>query len=131
MATWDDVRRIAMALPEVNERLSWGTPSWRVKDKMFAWDRPLRDTDLRALGDDAPAEPILGVRVADEGVKHALVADDPTVYFTIPHFNGYSAVLVQLDNIDTAELEELLTEAWALRAPKRLASAFLASRGGL
>lgn len=130
MATWDDVRRIAMAMPEVNERLSWGTPSWRVKDKMFAWERPLRDTDLKALGDDAPTDPILGVRVADEGVKYALVADDPAVYFTIPHFNGYSAVLVQLGNVDIDELDELLTEAWVLRAPKRLASDFLSSRGG-
>lgn len=128
MATWDDVRRLAMALPNVAERLSWGSPSWRVKDKMFAWERPLRESDLKALGADAPDDPILGVRVADEGVKHALVADDPRIYFTIPHFNGYSAVLVQLDHIPVDELEELLTEAWLLRAPKRLAKDFIASR---
>jgi hypothetical protein len=128
MATWDDVRRIALALPEAGEKLSWGTPSWHVWGKGFVWDRPLHKSDLAALGDDAPDGPILGVRVADEGVKQALIADDPAVYFTIPHFDGYPAVLVLLDRIGVPELEEVITEAWLLRAPKKLAQAFLAER---
>ena len=125
VASWDDVRSMALALPETSESAAHGTASWRVKDKSLAWERPLRSSDLEALGPDAPDGPILAVRVADIGVKDALVADDPDVYFTTPHFNGYPAILVRLDRIDTAELRELLVEAWLARAPKRLARAYL------
>ena len=125
VASWDDVRRTALALPETSERAMHGTASWRVKDKSLAWERPLRRSDLEALGPDAPDGPILAVRVADIGIKDALVADDPEVYFTTPHFNGYPAILVRLDRIDPAELRELLVEAWLARAPKRLARAYL------
>ncbi len=125
MATWDDVRRIALALPETTEKAMWGTPSWRVKDKLFVWERPLRNSDLKALGDDAPSGPILGVRVEHLGAKEALLADDPAVFFTTPHFDGYPAVLVLLNEIALDELEELIVEAWLDRAPKRLAKAFL------
>jgi hypothetical protein len=96
-----------------------------VRDKTFAWERPLRRADLLALGDAAPAGPILGVRVPDLGAKEALLADDPDVYFTTPHFNGYPAILVRLGEIAVPELDELLTEAWLCRAPKRLAAAYL------
>jgi hypothetical protein len=127
MATWDDVRRIALSLPETGERPSHdGIAAWRVKDKMFVWERPLRRSDIEALGDAAPGGEILGVRVADVGVKEALIADDPGVYFTTPHFNGYPAVLVRLDAIGDGELHELIVEAWLVRAPKRLAAAYLA-----
>jgi hypothetical protein len=125
MATWEDVRRIALALPETGEKLSWGTPAWQVRGKGFVWDRPLRQSDGRA--EDGP---ILGVRVADEGVKQALIADDPAVFFTIPHFDGYPAVLVRLDRIGVPELDEVITEAWLLKAPKRLAREFLAGTDG-
>lgn len=128
MATWEDVRRIALALPETGEKLSWGTPAWQVKGKGFVWDRPLRKSDLEALGLAEQEGPVLGVRVADEGVKQALVADDPEVYFTTPHFDGYPAVLVRLDRIEVPELSEVITEAWLLKAPKRLAQAFLDGR---
>ncbi|MFC4948353.1 hypothetical protein [Pseudonocardia sp. GCM10023141] len=80
MATWDDVRRIALALPETDEYSSRDTPSWRVKAKGFVWERPLRRSDIEALGAAAPDGPILGARVVDEGVKHALIADDPEVF---------------------------------------------------
>ncbi|MBQ1043141.1 MULTISPECIES: MmcQ/YjbR family DNA-binding protein [unclassified Micromonospora] len=124
MATWDDVRRIALALPETTERGSYDDlPAWRVRDKMFVWERPLRRSDLEALGDAAPDGPILGARVPDLGAKEALLADDPAVYFTTPHLDGYPAVLVRLDRITVDELTELITEAWHARAPKRLASA--------
>ena len=127
MATWDDVRRIALSLPETGERPSHdGLAAWRVKDKMFVWERPLRRSDIEALGDAAPGGEILGVRVADVGVKEALIADDPGVYFTTPHFNGYPAILVRLDAIGDGELHELIVDAWLARAPKRLAAAYLA-----
>ncbi len=125
MATWDDVRRLATALPEVTERPSYdGRPAWRVKDKAFAWDRPLRRADLTALGRAAPDGPVLAASVPDLGAKEALLADDPAVYFTTPHFDGYAAILVRLDGIAADELAELLTEAWLCRAPKRLAKQF-------
>jgi hypothetical protein len=129
MAEWEDVRRIAMALPSVTESTSgYGHIQWRVKDKTFTWERPLRKPDFEALGDNAPDGPILGVRVADLGVKEALIADDPSVYFTTPHFDGYPAILVRLAEIAVPELDELITEAWLDRAPKRLAKEFLATQ---
>jgi hypothetical protein len=128
VATWDDVARIALSLPQAEERESRGLRSWVVKDKFFAWERPLRRSDLEALGDAAPDGPILGVRVEHLGAKEALLASEPDVCFTTPHFNGYPAVLVQLEKVSVEELEELIVEAWLDRAPKRLADAYLAER---
>jgi hypothetical protein len=125
MATWDDVRRIALALPETTEAVSWEHAHWRVKDKGFVWERPLRRSDLEALGDAAPDGPILGARVEHLVAKEALLADDPGVFFTTPHFDGYPAVLVRLDEISLQDLEEVIVEAWLCRAPKRLAQAYL------
>jgi len=130
MATWDDVRRIVGELPETDEVTSRGDLAWRVRGKGVVWERPLRKSDLAALGPDAPQGPILGAHVPDEGVKFALCADRPDVYFTTPHFNGYPAVLVRLDEIDLGELTELIIEAWLAKAPKRLAAQFLADRDG-
>ena len=128
MATWDDVRRLALSLPETSERPTHGNPAWRVRDKLFVWERPLRPADLRALGDDAPSGPILGARVEHLVAKEAVLADDPDVYFTTPHFDGYAAVLVQLDRIAVNELEELIVDAWLAQAPKRLAKEYVAAR---
>jgi hypothetical protein len=114
VATWNDVRRIALALPGTAEQSSRGIPQWRVKDKGFIWERPLRRGDVEALGPAAPEGSILAARVADPGV-----------YFTTPHFNGYPAILVRLDRITVAELGELIVEAWLARAPKRLAEEYL------
>lgn len=129
MATWDDVRRIALSLPETDEASSRGTAHWRVKGRGFVWERPLRRSDHEALGENAPDGPILGVRVADLGVKAALLGDDPDIFFTTPHFDGYPAVLVRLDGIEIPELEEVIIEAWLDRAPKRLASMYLEEIG--
>jgi hypothetical protein len=126
MATWEDVRRIASSLPETSERESWGQAHWRVRDKLFAWERPLRRADYEALGESAPDGPILGLRVQDLGVKEALLSDDPGTFFVTPHFDGYPAVLVLLEEIEISELEELMVEAWLDRAPKRLATEYLA-----
>ena len=124
MATWEDVRRLALALPETSEDAKRGVASWRVRDKMFVWERPLRASEVRALGDSAPEGPILGVRVEDLGVKEALLAADPEKFFTTPHFEGYPAVLVLLEEIGVEELRELIVEAWLTRAPKRLAQEY-------
>lgn len=98
---------------------------WKVKDKGFVWERPLGKKDIATLGAAAPDGDILGAHVADLGVKAALIADDPDVYFTTPHFDNYPAILVRLERIDTAQLDELITDAWLLRAPKRLAKSYL------
>ena len=124
VATWDDVARIALSLPETGERLSRGQRQWRVRDKLFVWERPLRRSDLEALGDAAPGGEILGARVEHLGVKAALVTDASGVYLTTPHFEGYPAILVQLDLIGVDELRELIVEAWLARAPARLARAY-------
>jgi hypothetical protein len=125
VADWDDVRRIALALPEAQEQTSRGLASWRVREKGFVWERPLRQADIQALGEEAPQGPILGVRVEDLGVKEALLGDDPDVFFTTPHFDGFPAVLVRLERIAVEELEEVIVEAWLARAPKRLAKQYI------
>jgi hypothetical protein len=126
VASWDDVRRLALALPETDEKVSREHRQWRVKEKLFVWERPLRKPDLAALGDAAPEGPILGARVEHLGAKEALVQDPSGVYFTTPHFDGYPAILVQLEKIGVEELEEIVTEAWLARAPTRLAKEYLA-----
>jgi hypothetical protein len=128
MAGWEDVERIALALPETTEGLSWGSRHWRVRGKGFVWERPLRKSDLKALGEEAPDGPILGARVEHLVAKEALLADPSRVFFTTPHFDGYPAVLVLLDKIDVDGLDEVIVEAWLARAPKRLADDYLASR---
>ncbi len=125
MAGWEDVRRIALGLPETSERLSRDLRQWRVHDKLFVWERPLRRADLEALGNDAPDGPILGARVEHLGAKEALLAGDPAVFFTTPHFDGYPAILVRLDRIALDDLDEVIVEGWLARAPKRLAKAYL------
>jgi hypothetical protein len=125
VATWDDVRRIALELPETSEDSSRGLTSWSVRRKGFVWERPLRPGDLRALGDDAPTGPILGARVEHLMAKEALLADDPEVFFTTPHFDGYPAILVRLDAIAEEDLREVVVEAWLARAPKRLAQDYV------
>jgi hypothetical protein len=125
MATWDDVATIVGELPLTDER---SPREWRVGKKLIAWDRPLRKSDreaLTALGVEPPDGDILGVRVADEGVKFALIADEPNVYFTTPHFDGYPAVLIKLAEIDRLGLREVIVEAWLTQAPKRLVQEFL------
>jgi hypothetical protein len=126
VATWNDVARIVGELALTSE----GSPhDWRVGKKLLAWERPLRPLDREALaasGVQPPEGDILAVRVSDEGVKFALIADEPAIYFTTPHFDGYPAVLVRLAEIEVRGLEELITEAWLTQAPKKLVEEFLA-----
>src|SRR4029078_11066023 len=108
MADWDDVRRIALALPETSEEISRDHRAWVVRKKFFVWERPLRRTDLIALGPSAPEGPILGARVEHLIAKEALLHTDPGIFFTTPHFDGYPAVLVRLGEIGADDLEELV-----------------------
>jgi hypothetical protein len=123
MATWDDVARIALTLPETAAGTSYGNRAWKVKDKAFVWERPLRRADHEHFGDAAPDGPILAARVEHEGAKRALIATRPDVYFTTPHFDGHPSILVRLDAIDPEELVEVVVEAWLNRAPARVAAA--------
>jgi hypothetical protein len=123
MATWDDVRRIALAQPGATEGVSRGHATWLVGGKLFVWERPLLGTELRALGDAAPDGPILGARVEHLGAKDALLQETPGVCFTTPHVDGHAIVLVRLDRIDTRLLEEVIVEAWLVRAPPKLRQA--------
>ena len=126
--TLEDVRRIALSLPETEEGVSWGMTVWKVKGRLFVWERPLRGSDLKALGDSAPSGAIAAVRVEHLGAKEALLQDASGAFFTTPHFDGSPIVLVELARIDAGELTELVTEAWLDRAPARLATAYLAER---
>jgi|SRR5579863_1262329 len=126
MASWRDVSRSALALPGTSESLSsQGHRQWRVGDKLFAWERPLRRADFEALGDAAPKGAILGLRTADLEMKDVMLASDPNVYFTTPHFNGYPAILVRLGAVAPKALNEAIVEAWLARAPKRLAAQYV------
>jgi hypothetical protein len=125
MATWNDVRRLALALPETTEGLRHEKRFWSVNDKGFVWERPLKKSDLKFLGDSAPDGPILAVYVSDLDAKDALIATDPDLYFTTPHFNGFPAVLVCLREISVTKLKKLITLAWRMNAPKNLVQAHL------
>ena len=124
VATWADVRRIALHLPGTSEATSRSTATWTVGKKSFAWERPLRRSDFAALGDRAPDGPILGVSTGNLELKEALLAAEPAA-FTTPHFDGYAAILIDLPAIDSARLERILIEGWLSRAPKRAVAAYL------
>ena len=120
MADWDDVRRIATALPDVIEGTTYGAMAWNVGGKLMAWERPLRGRDLTELGLDEQTEPVLGTAVEDEPTKLALIDEDADVFFTTEHFTGYAAILVRLERIAVPRLDELIDAAWFARAPVRL-----------
>lgn len=112
MADEDDVRRIALALPETTEKPWHGSPGFRVKDKGF----------LRIRSE---AEGALVCFVADLEEKEALLASDQRKFFTTPHYDGYPTVLVRLEEVDVDELTELITDSWLNKAPKRVLEAYL------
>ncbi|MBM9469501.1 MmcQ/YjbR family DNA-binding protein [Nakamurella leprariae] len=120
MADLDDVQRLAAALPEVSESTSYGHRAWSVHGKAFVWERPLRRSDWQSLDLEPTGAPVLGVRVPDLADKDALIAENPESCFTTPHFDGHPAVLVWLDRVGEDLLAEMITDAWRVRAPKRL-----------
>ena len=127
MVTVDEVARMAAELPDVAEGRSHGNRAWSVAGKAFAWERPFSKADIRRFGDATPpAGPILAIRVEDLGEKEAALAAQPNAFFTIPHFDGYAAVLVQLKKATKRPLREALTDGWLACAPPRLAKEFLA-----
>lgn len=125
VVTLDDVRRLAAALPEVEEADRRGALTWAVRGKNFAWERPYRKADLARFGDETPPpEPLLGVRVADLAEKDAVLAEGRPGVFSIAHFDGFAAVLVSLPESDADTVRELLEDAWLSRAPRTLAAQY-------
>lgn len=127
MASIDDVAQIALSLPEVSVGTRYGNQAWSVGAKAFVWERPFSKADLKRFGDVTPPEgTIVGVKVEDLAEKEAVLEAHTRGVFTIPHFDGYAAVLVQLSALDQPTLHELIVDAWLACAPVKLARQYLA-----
>jgi len=124
--TIDDAALMALDLPGVTESERHGHRTWFVGRKAFAWERPFSKADLKRFGDEIPPDgPILAVSVEDLGEKEAVLAAHPGTFFTIPHFDGYSAVLIQLRSVSAEALREAITDGWLVCAPPELADQYL------
>lgn len=127
MATLDDVAQIALGLPEVVESERYGGRTWSVGKKVFAWERGFSKADVKRFGDETPpAQPIVAVRVGDLHEKEAVLAAGHKGFFTIPHFDGYAAVLIQLKPAGKRALRDVLIDGWLACAPPKLADAYIA-----
>jgi len=126
MATIDDAARIALGMPEVTEGERYGHRTWSVAGKAFAWDRPFSKADIKRFGDVAPPDgSILAVAVEDLGDKEAVLAASPAGFFTIPHFDGYAAVLIQLRKVGKRALREAIVDGWLACAAPDLADSYV------
>lgn len=122
MITLDQVAEMAMELPEVTETARFGHRTWFVRGKAFAWERPFSKADIKRFGDETPpVGPIVAVSVDDLGEKEVVLAANPTAFFTISHFDGYAAVLVQLRKVTKRAMRDALLDAWLAVAPPTLA----------
>ncbi len=128
MMSIDEAARIALELPETAEGDRHGHRTWFVAGKAFAWERPFSKADIRRFGDATPPPgPILAVSVEDLGEKEAVLAAQPRAFFTIPHFDGYAAVLIQLQVVTKRALREAIVDGWLSAAPSNLTDGYLAS----
>lgn len=128
-ATIDEVARIVSALPHVTDGERHGRQTWFVGGKAFAWERPFSKADIRRFGASRPPDgPIVALTVADLAEKEAVLASGTKGFFTIPHFDGYAAVLVQLKTVSKKDLREAIEDAWLACAPPALAEAYLSQR---
>jgi len=126
VATFSHVARLASGLPEVSEGERHGHRTWFVRGKAFAWERPFSKADIRRFGDRAvPTGPVLALSVADLGEKEAVLATHADGFFTIPHFDGYAAVLVHLNSVSTEALRDGIVDAWLACSPLDLARDYL------
>jgi hypothetical protein len=129
MPTYDDVASMAAELPETEQRERYGQRTWMIRGKAFAWERPFSKADLKRFGEATPPDgPILAVRVEDVGEKEAVLAAHPEAFFTIPHFDGYAAILIQLSKVSEPVLRDALLDGWLVVAPPSLAQAQLGDR---
>jgi hypothetical protein len=123
----DDVAEFANSLPEVTVGERYGRRTWFVGGKAFAWERPFSKADIKRFGTETPPDgPILAVSVADLAEKEGVLASQPKAFFTIPHFDGYPAVLVQLRTVTKRALKDALVDGWLAAAPKKILDAHYA-----
>ena len=129
MVTLDDVAQMVAELPEVTEGARHVNRTWFVRKKGFVWERPFSKADIKRFGDETPPDgEILAVSVEDLGEKEAVLAANPKAFFTIPHFDGYAAVLIRLNKATKRAVRDAIVDAWLSCAPPKLAEEYLSGQ---